>query len=121
MEALHRDYSARGLSVVGLNANRNESVEEIREQARKNGLSFTILKDEGNRLADYLGASVTPEAYLLDSGSVLRYHGRLDAKHDDESLNCGEAREALDAVVNGGQVANTGKKAFGCTIKRVSG
>ena len=62
MEALHRDYSARGLPVVGLNANRNESVEEIREHARKNGLSFTILKDEGNRLADYLGASVTPEA-----------------------------------------------------------
>jgi peroxiredoxin len=121
MEALGRDYAAKGIRLVGINSNRTESVENIREHAQKNGFTFTILKDEGNRIADYFGASVTPEAYLIDSAGVLRYHGRLDASHEDTSLNSGEAREALDAVVNGAQVANTGKKAFGCTIKRVSG
>jgi peroxiredoxin len=120
MEALHRDYAAKGIRVVGVNSNRTESLDTIRAHAKENGFTFTILKDEGNRIADYFGATVTPEAYLIDAAGVLRYHGRLDAKHDDESLNCHEAREALDAVVNGGQVANTGKKAFGCTIKRVS-
>ncbi len=121
MEALNRDYSAKGIRVVGINSNRTESVENIREHAAKNGFTFTILKDTDNRIADYFGASVTPEAYLIDSGNVLRYHGRLDASHEDSNLNSGEAREALDAVVNSGQIANTGKKAFGCTIKRVSG
>jgi len=121
MEALYRDYSAKAIRVVGINSNRTESVENIREHAAKNGFTFTILKDTDNRIADYFGASVTPEAYLIDSGNVLRYHGRLDASHEDTSLNSGEAREALDAVLNGGNVANTGKKAFGCTIKRVSG
>jgi len=121
MEALYRDYSSKGIRVVGINSNRTESVENIREHAAKNGFTFTILKDTDNRIADYFGASVTPEAYLIDSAGVLRYHGRLDASHEDTSLNSGEAREALDAVVNGGQIANTGKKAFGCTIKRVSG
>ena len=121
MEALGRDYTAKGIRVVGINSNRTESVENIREHTAKNGFTFTILKDTDNRIADYFGASVTPEAYLIDSGNALRYHGRLDASHEDTSLNSGEAREALDAVVNGAQVANTGKKAFGCTIKRVSG
>jgi peroxiredoxin len=119
MEALHRDYEARGIRVIGINPNRTEPAGEVRAHARQNGMSFLILKDEGNRLADYLGASVTPEAYLLDPEQRLRYHGRLDAAHDEPGLNCDEMRAALDAYLSGDPIA-AGKKAFGCTIKRVS-
>lgn len=120
MEALHRDYAARGIRLVGINSNRTEPVEDVRQHAQDKGLTFTILKDPDNRIADYFGASVTPEAYLLDTRNALRYHGRLDASSDDPSLNAQEIRAALDALLNGGEIANTGKKAFGCTIKRVS-
>lgn len=120
MEALHRDYSPRGLRVLGINANRTEPVDEIRQHAREKNLSFTILKDDANRLADYFGATVTPEAFLIDPEGVLRYHGRLDASTDEPSLNANELREALDTLLSGKEIANTGKKAFGCTIKRVS-
>jgi hypothetical protein len=50
----------------------------------------------------------------------LRYHGRLDADHDDPSLNCKEVREVLEARLDGQDVSVEGLKAFGCTIKRVS-
>ncbi len=120
MEALARDYRARGITVVGLNSNRTEPVDVIRDHAQKNGMSFAILKDDGNRIADYFGASVTPEAYLIDTSRTLRYHGRLDAAHDQPELACDEARAALDAQLAGQAIASTGKKAFGCTIKRVS-
>lgn len=119
MEALSRDFSARGVRVVGINANRTEPADEVRSHARQKGLTFTILKDDGNHVADYFGAAVTPEAYLLDAQNVLRYHGRLDASHTDPGLNAQEIREALDALLGGGAITNTGKKAFGCTIKRV--
>jgi hypothetical protein len=91
----------------------------VRRHASENGMTFLVLKDPDNRIADYFGASVTPEAYLLDSGNVLRYHGRLDADHKDAGLNSGELRAALDELLGGKVIANTGKKAFGCTIKRV--
>lgn len=120
MEALHHEYGERGVRVVGINANRNEPVAEVQNHARESSLSFTILKDEGNRIADYLGASVTPEAYLLDTQNKLRYHGRLDADQHNASLNANELREALDPYLAGGEISNTGRKAFGCTIKRVS-
>lgn len=121
MEVLYRDYQDRGIRLVGINSNRTEPVEEIRRHAEKNGFTFTILRDEGNRVADYFGASVTPEAFLIDSGLRLRYHGRLDAAHDDPGLNCGEVREVMDQHLKGQEVVVEGKKAFGCTIKRVSG
>lgn len=120
MEALHQEYSGRGVRVVGINPNRTEPVPEVRNHARERGLTFVVLKDDGNRIADYLGASVTPEAYLLDTGNVLRYQGRLDANHREAELNSNELRAALDALLGGRQIAQTGKKAFGCTIKRVS-
>src|SRR3972149_8586651 len=119
MEALHRDYSARGVRVVGINPNKTEPADEVRSHAQQNGLTFIVLKDPDNRIADYFGASVTPETYLLDAGNVLRYHGRLDADHHDAGLNAGEQRQALEELLGGRTIANTGKKAFGCTIKRV--
>jgi peroxiredoxin len=121
METLHRDYASRGIRVLGINANRTEDAEEVRNHARDKGFSFPVFKDDANRVADYFGASVTPEAYLLDSENILRYHGRLDADHEKPELNSDELRQALDALLSGGTIANAGKKAFGCTIKRVSG
>lgn len=119
MEALHQEYGGRGIRVVGINANRNEPVEEVRRHAQEKGLTFVILKDVSNRIADYFGASVTPEAYLLDRKNVLRYHGRLDADQYEPSLNANELRAVLDVLLNGQAISNTGKKAFGCSIKRV--
>jgi peroxiredoxin len=121
MEALGNDYSARGIRLIGINPNRTEPADEVRRHAQEHRMTFPIFKDESNRVADYFGASFTPEVYLLDAQNVLRYHGRLDASHEDTSLNAGELREALDALLGGRQLANTGKKAFGCSIKRVSG
>ncbi|MFQ5817771.1 MAG: redoxin domain-containing protein [Terriglobia bacterium] len=119
METLHRNYGVRGIRVVGINPNRTEPVEEVRQHAQEKGLTFVVLKDVGNRIADYFGASVTPEAYLLDTKNVLRYHGRLDADQHEPSLKANELRVALEALLDGREITNIGKKAFGCSIKRV--
>ena len=120
MAELARDYTARGFAVVGINSNRAESGEEVARHAAEKGLGFTVLKDPDNRVADYLGASVTPEAYLFDKEWVLRYHGRIDDSRNPSGITTRDLRAALDAVESGKSVAVTDTKAFGCTIKRVS-
>jgi len=119
MAELGKDYTARGFAVIGINSNRNEPPDEVARHAAEKGLGFTILKDPDNRVADYLGASVTPETYLFDASWTLRYHGRIDDSRNPVNITTTDLRAALDAVAAGKPVAVTETKAFGCTIKRV--
>jgi peroxiredoxin len=118
MEKLAQDYKARGISVVGINSNSTESAGDVKSHAASNKLTFVILKDNGNKIADALGASRTPEAYFLDANTRLVYHGRIDNSRDMSQVNSNELRDALDAVLSGKPVAKTTANAFGCSIKR---
>lgn len=120
MEKLAEDYKAKGVSVVGINANNTEPAAEVKSHAAEKGLKFTILKDDGNKIADRLGATRTPEAYVMDAKGKLVYHGRIDDAQKIESVTSSDLRNALDEMLAGKTVSKTGGAAFGCSIKRVS-
>lgn len=118
MEKLAQDYKARGINVVGINANSSESAADVKKHAAEKSLTFPILKDDGNKIADTLGATRTPEAYFLDAGNKLIYHGRIDNSRDLSQVNSSELREALDLTLAGKPVTKTTANAFGCSIRR---
>jgi peroxiredoxin len=118
MEKLAQDYKARGINVVGINANNTEDASAVKAHATQKHLTFPILKDPGNKIADRLGAAYTPEAYLLDADNKLLYHGRIDNSKDPAGINASDLRNALDAALAGKPIEKTTAKAFGCTIKR---
>src|SRR5436309_11745691 len=120
MEKLAQDYKAKGITVIGINSNVTEPASEVKSHAAEKHLSFTILKDDGNKIADRLGATRTPEAYVLDANSKLVYHGRIDNSQNTANITANDLRDALDEMLAGKQVSKTGGSAFGCTIKRVS-
>lgn len=119
MEKVYEDYKARGISVIGINANNTEPASEVKSHASDKGLKFPILKDDGNKIADRLGATRTPEAYVLDASMKLVYHGRIDNSQKIESISSNDLREALDELLAGKPITKTGGAAFGCSIKRV--
>ena len=120
MEKLAQDYRAKGVNVVGINSNFSESAAAVKQHAAENNLSFPILKDAGNQVADRLGARVTPEAYLLDASGKLVYRGRIDNSRNGDSVTANDLRDALEAVLAGKAVEKAEVNAFGCSIKRVS-
>ncbi len=119
MEKLARDYSAKGISVIGINANVTEPAEVVKAHAAEKHLTFAILKDPGNKIADRLAANATPEAYFLDANNKLLYHGRIDNSRDAAGVTANDLRDALDAALAGKAIAKPTAKAFGCSIKRV--
>ena len=118
MVELQKDYASRGVSFVGINANKQESVEEIKEHAKAHGFVFPILKDVNNVIADKLGASVTPEMYVLNSNFEILYHGRIDDSSRLDKVSSKDLRVALDEILAGKPVGVKETKAFGCSIKR---
>jgi peroxiredoxin len=118
MEKLAQDYKERGINVIGINSNAAESAAAVKAHAAQNNLNFAILKDPANKVADRLGATVTPEAYFLDANNKLIYRGRIDNAKDAAQVNSSELRDAIEATLAGKPVAKTTANAFGCTIKR---
>ncbi|HEX5965367.1 MAG TPA: thioredoxin family protein [Pyrinomonadaceae bacterium] len=118
MEKLAQDYKAKGIAVIGINSNVKEDADAIRGHAAENKLSFPILKDPANKIADKLGATVTPEAYFLDASNKLIYHGRIDNSRNGDNIESTDLRNAIDAALAGKAIEKTEAKAFGCTIKR---
>lgn len=118
--ALAKTYEPQGFRFVGINSNKEEKAPDIARHAAENGFAFTILKDEGNVVADAYGASVTPEAYVLDAQGILIYHGRIDDSQKEAAVTSRDLEAALGAVLGGRPVEKAESKAFGCTIKRVA-
>jgi len=120
MAALGKEYAAKGIPLVGINSNKTEPAAEVKEHAEKHGFTFSVLKDEGNRIADAYGATKTPEVFVLDPKGILLYHGRIDENQDDpKNVKSPDLRNALEAVLSGKPVPAAQTKAFGCSIKRV--
>ena len=119
MNAIYKDYSAKGVKFIFVNANRTEPASDVAAHAREHQFAFTVYKDEDNVVADRLGATVTPEAFVIDSAGLIRYHGSLDDAQNVSRVTTQRLRNALDAVLAGKEPPQAETKAFGCTIKRV--
>lgn len=120
MEKLYQEYKDKGVAFIGINSNKQESVEEIKEHAKKNNLNFVILKDVNNVIADKFKASVTPEVFVLNSDFEILYHGRIDDSRKEGEVKSEDLKNALNEILAGKKVSKTETKAFGCTIKRVN-
>ncbi|MEP6743039.1 MAG: thioredoxin family protein [bacterium] len=118
MEKLAQDYKTRGINIIGINSNVTEPADSVKAHATAHNLTFVILKDNGNKIADALGATHTPEAYFLDASNKLQYHGRIDNNKVVTQVNSSDLRTALDEALAGKPIAKTTAMAFGCSIKR---
>jgi len=118
MKALYTDYGAKGVHFIFVNANNSEPAAEVAEHAKAHSFPFTVYKDRNNVVAGRFGAQVTPEAFVIDSTGIIRYHGYIDDAQNEARVKNRGLRTALDAVMSGQAVAQTETKAFGCTIKR---
>ncbi len=110
---LAEEYRSRGVLFVGVNSNQSETAEEMASYAADHGHIFPIIRDPQAIVADRLGATCSPEAYVVDQARTLRYHGWVQSK-----LRSPDLERALDAVLAGKPVRLANTKAFGCAIDR---
>jgi len=115
-------YAQRGVRVVGVVSNRQDSLQKIGAFVDRQSIDFPVLKDPGNRLADKLGAERTPEVFMFDGQRKLKYWGRVDDQYgigyakDEPGQQDLEA--AIEDVLAGRPVAVAKTRSVGCIIGR---
>lgn len=142
INAIARDYAERGVYILAINSNNAakypaDSFEKMAERVQEKGFVFPYLYDESQKIAHAYGAERTPEFFIFDASGALRYHGAPDDNYDDEAqrywrrsdsasgdnhndedvIKHHYARQALDAILAGRDVAEPETPPVGCSIK----
>lgn len=124
---LSQGWKDRGVAVIGIDANQQDSIQKIAAYATRHKIEFPILKDTGNVVADRFGAQRTPEVFVLDRDRVVRYRGRIDDQYGfDKGVGYQRPQatrhdlvEAVNELLDGKSVSVPSTETIGCVIGRV--
>lgn len=117
-----RDYAARGVRFLMINANDaarypRDSYEAMKRRVAAEPWPMPYLRDETQEVARAYGAKTTPDLFVIDRRGVLRYRGAPDGAYDDPGQRACWLREALDAILSGEDPRRDQTEPVGCSIK----
>ncbi|MFW5955316.1 MAG: redoxin domain-containing protein [Rhodothermales bacterium] len=123
VEALVNEFRTQGISFVFVNSNDpaaypQESRESSLQYLQNSRLDVAYVMDDESTLAEQLGASRTPHAFVFDENNRLVYVGSIDdSPGDPGNVERQYLRDALQALLNDAAVEVAKTKGFGCTIR----
>lgn len=96
----------------------DDSFEAMAERAAEKNYPFPYLQDESQEVAQEYEAACTPDFYVFDADRTLVYRGRFDETRPDHGEPDGaDLRQALDELLEQGEVTMAQKPSMGCNIK----
>jgi len=120
LQEMHKEYEEQGVQFVGINSNQQDSLAEISAFVRRNKITFPMLKDPGNSVADGFGAERTPEVFVYNQERTVVYHGAIDDQYTYGLQKAKVANEylkdALDELLVGKKPTHVESEFAGCFI-----
>ncbi len=114
------DFRERGVQFIGIDSNRQDTVQDLRQYLQRHQLSYPLVRDEGNVVADQFGATRTPEVFVLDKNLSVTYQGRIDDQYDPGITRSAPTRQdlriAIEETLSGKRVAVPKTEVVGCKI-----
>jgi thiol-disulfide isomerase/thioredoxin len=121
LQALSEKF-AGDVVFVGVCSNVQDSPTEVVTYSNKAGITFPMLMDPEQKLADLLHAKRTPEVIVLDASRKIAYCGRIDDQFGisvvRQSATRDDLTEALTSLIAGRTPEIAETKATGCLIGR---
>ncbi len=127
MIAFANRYGCVGVRMVAINSNETEghptdSFIHMVERARDKRFPFPYLRDESQEVALAYGALRTPHYYVFARDAAgdwrLRYTGRMDDNpRTPGAETTHELADAVDAILDGREVAVPVTNPIGCNVK----
>ncbi|MFN7016406.1 MAG: redoxin domain-containing protein, partial [Fimbriimonadales bacterium] len=114
---LYETYRKQGVSLFLVYSNYDDTREAVLQHRRAYGLIPPLVHDLDGAIARAVGATMTPQAVLIDKKMLLRYRGAIDDNRYENRVREHYLKNALDAVLAGKSVKVTAAETFGCTIR----
>jgi len=123
LSVMAKEFSATGVRFVGINSNRQDTEEDIRGYLAEYNLSFPLVLDPGNVIADQYGATRTPEVFVLNKSLRVVYQGRIDDQYapgvNRQAAAQNDLRSAIEQTLAGHPVKVAGTEPVGCMIGKM--
>jgi peroxiredoxin len=132
IQQLANDYKSRGVAVVAIEPNDpkairideldssdvSDSLPEMKIRVQYKHLTYPYLYDgDSQSVTRAYGPQATPHVFIFDQQRHLRYEGRIDNSYRTELVKTQDARNAIDALLAGKEVAVKHTGVFGCSTK----
>lgn len=132
IKQLAEDYKDKGVAVVAISPNDpkavrldelgytdvNDSLEDMKLRAEHKNFNFPYLYDgDKQEVSKKYGPKATPHVFVFDADRVLRYTGAIDDNEKQGKAENHFVRNAIDAILSGGEVDPQTTKTFGCSVK----
>lgn len=119
------DYTAKGVGIYLAHVDRDLTAAEARKHAADYAFRCPVLLDKQHALVNALGATRTPQAFLLGPDGKTLYHGRINNLYADygqrrQTVTQHDLRNALDTVLAGKPVPQSVTEVIGCHIQTIS-
>jgi hypothetical protein len=119
---LANEYGPKGVTFIAVNPG-EMLTPEFEKQVKDLKLGFPVLRDVDFTVADALKATTTPEVFVLDRHSVLRYRGRIDNGYyarlkKSPQVTSHDLKDALDDLLASNTVRRPATPSVGCPIVR---
>ena len=136
IQKLHDDYRRKGVAVVVINPNRpsllepadlaysdvGETLDDMKARVAYRRLTYPYLSDgETQAAAKQFKVRTTPHVFVFDQSRTLRYEGRVDDHPRPDLVKSSDARNAIDALLDGRSVPLARTSVVGCEVKGLSG
>jgi thiol-disulfide isomerase/thioredoxin len=119
LAALNKSFAKRGVRFVGVYSESNVTITDVTQHAKSHSLTFPTILDKAGVRAKKYGATLTPEAVVLDTTGAVRYRGRIDNSSDTSKVKSRDLANALESLTQGKSVSKPRTVAFGCAIQAV--
>ena len=120
LNELVKTWEGKNVVLLSIDSHAGTTPEQIAAYAKDKELTFTILKDEANAYADALGASRTPEFFVVDKEGKLAYHGAFDDGREPGDGKTHYLEDAVTALLAGETPDPATTKPIGCGISRAN-
>ena len=116
LNRIQAEFAKHGISVVAVFSNSEDGHDDVTAHAKKMKFDFPAVKDSCAYLARRLGATMTPQAIVVDGQGKICYRGAIDDNRYENRVKFSYLHDALLAIQRGKPVRTSETACLGCTI-----